>query len=138
MADIQFPASLGPGVFTMVVRDNNGNPSQVLEAADPFSIDLWWSIDRAAARVLGGRWEVAAYVESIGPGAERQIGNTQLVQLNGGTSYSTTITVPGGTLPDEPAGQSGAYKLVAVLTHRNFNRLSDVAAVAEGPVVRIG
>jgi hypothetical protein len=139
MADIQFPTSLGPGVFTLMVRDNNGNPSQVLEAAAPFSIDTWWSIDAAAARVLGGQWEVAAYVESIGPGQEKQVGSTRTVPLTGGTNYSTTITVPANTLVDDPAsGQSGAYKLVAVLTHRNFNKLSDVAALAEGPIVRIG
>jgi hypothetical protein len=30
------------------------------------------------------------------------------------------------------------YKLVTVLTHRNPGKISNVAAVAEGPTLRIG
>ncbi len=58
--------------------------------------------------------------------------------LNGGTTYSTDIVVAAGTLPNNlPAGQSGTYKLVTLLTHVNFGAVSDVAAVAEGPILRI-
>lgn len=139
--DIQFPNVLlaPPSKFDAQLLDNNGNPSNVLEAAADIKVQCNWTISGLAALLLGGQWEVAAYAESIGPGPERQIGNTVVVPLNGGTTYSATITVPANTLPDNPQPpQSGAYKIVVLLTHRNFGVVSDVAAVVEFPVVRIG
>ncbi|HEY9349088.1 MAG TPA: hypothetical protein VIP75_00240 [Acidothermales bacterium] len=139
MADIQFPNVLfGPGAFTATVVDNNGTPASVLDAGLPFTIQCSWNISALAALLLGGEWQVAAYVEAIGPGAEQQVGPTQTVPLNGGTNYATNIVVGAGTLPNNLGpGQSGAYKLVTLLTHRNFGSVSDVAAVAEGPILRI-
>ena len=140
MADIQFPnALLGPGQLLATVNDNNGNPTTVLDAGQQFTIDAIWSIDPVSALLMGGRWELAAYVESIGPGPEQQVGGTVLVPLNGGQAYAATVTVPSNTLPNNPAPpNSGVYKLVTVLTHRNFGQVSDVAAVVEGPILRIG
>jgi hypothetical protein len=140
MADIQFPnALLGPGQLLATVNDNNGNPTTVLDAGQQFSIDAIWSIDPVSALLMGGRWEIATYVESIGPGPEQQVGGTVQVPLNGGQAYAATVTVPANTLPNNPAPpNSGVYKLVTVLTHRNFGQVSDVAAVVEGPILRIG
>lgn len=140
MADIQFPNTLlGPGQLLATVNDNNGNPTTVLDAGQQFTIDAIWSIDPVSALLMGGRWEIAAYVESIGPGPEQQVGGTVLVPLNGGQAYAATVTVPPNTLPNNPAPpNSGVYKLVTVLTHRNFGQVSDVAAVVEGPILRIG
>jgi hypothetical protein len=107
MADIQFPSPLN-----VTVKDNNGAPSSVLEADTDFTIHAKWSIDRYSAAALSGRWELAAYVESIGQGPEKQIGLTAVVPLNGGTNY----------------------KLVTVLLLRGpFGKVSDVAGFVEGP-----
>ena len=140
MSDIQFPnLLLAPGNFTAQLLDNNGAPSNVLEAAKEIQIRCEWVISPLAALLMGGQWEVAAYAESIGPGPELQLGQTVVVPLNGGTNFAATIKVPANTLPDDPAPpRSGAYKIVALLTHRNFGKVSDVAAVVEFPVVRIG
>jgi hypothetical protein len=140
VALIQFPNKLfAPGHFDIVVNDNNGTPSSVLDAGLEFTIDAKWSIDPLAALLLGGQWEVAAYVESIGQGPEQQVGKTKVVPLDGGDKYKTTVRVPAHTLPNNPAPPiSGVYKLIVVLIHRNFNAVSDVAAVAEGPFLRIG
>jgi hypothetical protein len=81
MADIQFPT--GNGTLSVTVKDNNGAPSSVLEADQDFTIDAKWSIDKYSAAALGGKWELAAYVESIGAGPEKQIGKTVVVPLNG-------------------------------------------------------
>ena len=49
------------------------------------------------------------------------------------------IVVSAGTLPDNPAPPfSGAYKVVVLLTHRNFGATTDVVGIVEGPVLRIG
>jgi hypothetical protein len=140
MADIQFPNVLfGPGTFDAVVLDNNGAPSTVLDAGSPFTIRTNWTIDPLAALLLGGEWQVTAYVESIGPGPEQQVGPTVTVALNGGTTYNADLVVPANTLPNPPVPpDSGTYKLVTLLTHSNFGAVSDVAAVVEGPILRIG
>src|SRR6266702_4321060 len=104
MADMQFPnVLLGPGTFTAAVIDNNGAPSSVLEANQPFTIQCSWNISALAALLLGGQWQLAAYVESIGAGPEQEVGAAVTVALNGGTSYNATIVVPANTLPDDPA-----------------------------------
>ena len=140
MAAMQFPnVLLGPGTFDATIIDNNGAPSSVLEASAPFTIQCSWSISALAALLLGGQWQLAAYVESIGPGPEQEVGAAVTVPLNGGTNYNANIVVPANTLPDNPGpGQSGSYKVVMLLTHRNFGLVTDVAGVVEGPVVRIG
>lgn len=139
MTDIQFPnTNLGPGVINAVVKDNDGFPATVLDAGKDFTIEADWQIDALSALLLGGDWEVTAYVESIGPGFEDRVGGTR-TPLNGGQNYAAVITVPKNTLPDNPAPPvSGAYKLVTVLTHLNFGKITDVSAIVEGPVLRIG
>ncbi len=139
MAVIQFPdLLLAPGSFDAVVNDNNGNPSTVLDAGLDFTIRADWTISSLAALLMGGQWEVAAYVESIGPGREQQVGATEVRPLNGSTTYDAVITVPATTLPNNLGpGESGAYKVVVLLTHRNFGAVSDVSAIVELPVVRI-
>jgi hypothetical protein len=138
MASIQFPS--GNGTLDVTVKDNNGAPASVLEADTDFTIDAKWSIDKYSAAALGGKWELAAYVESIGQGPEKQVGKTEIVNLNGGTNYSATIKVPAGTLSDDPQPpRSGVYKLVTVLLLRGpFGKVSDVAGFVEGPMLRIG
>jgi hypothetical protein len=139
MAVIQFPNLLfNPGTFDATVQDNNGAPATVLEADQPFTIHCEWTISPLAALLMGGEFNVAAYVEAIGPGAEQQVGPTVVRPLNGGQTFSADIVVPPNTLPNNLGpGQSGAYKVVTLLTHRNFGAVSDVSAVVEGPVLRI-
>jgi len=138
MNDIQFPPT-GSGTLTISVVDNNGSSRTVLEASKPFTIEAVWTIDAESARVLGGRWELSAYVESFGPGFEGQVGPTRLQPLNGNTTYNDAIVVPANTFPDNPAAPSpGVYKVIVVLLLRNNNLITDVAAVAEGPLLRIG
>jgi hypothetical protein len=138
MSDIQFPnALLGPGNFFAEVQDNNGSPTEVLEAGRPIRVQTHWRISPLAALLLGGQWTVTVYVESIGPGPEQRVGS-ETRAVNGGQNYDALVTVPPNTLPnDPPQTTSGVYKVVTVLTHRNFGRPSNVAAVVEGPVIRI-
>jgi hypothetical protein len=139
MSDIQFPnALLGPGNFFAEVQDNNGSPTDVLEATRPIRVQTNWRISPLAALLLGGQWTVTVYVESIGPGPEQSVGSATIA-VNGGQNYDALVVVPANTLPNEPsATTSGVYKIVTVLTHRNFGKTSNVAAIVEGPVVRIG
>jgi hypothetical protein len=137
MAQIQFPNTLLSGTFTAEVKDNNGAPLEVLEAGAPFQVEAEWEINPVAALLLGGQWVVTVYVESIGQGPERRIGLTT-IPLSGGVKYNAIVQVPENTLPNDPAPPtSGVYKIVTVLTHRNFGRNTTVAAIVEGPIVLI-
>jgi hypothetical protein len=140
MADIQFPSTFfDPGTFTAVVNDNNNAPSTVLDAGQPFTISTTTDLSENARIFLGGTLDYAAYVEAIGPGVEQQVGATESFVLNNTSPINVTITVPANTLPDNLGpGQSGAYKLVVLMTHRNVaGVVTDIAAVVEGPVLRI-
>jgi hypothetical protein len=138
MVDIQVPVTLAPATFNATIVDNNGNPSTVLDAATNFTIVCDWQLSPAAAGALGGQFELSAYAESIGAGPEVQLGQTN-VAVNGSQNYGpVNIDVPANTLPDNvPPGQSGAYKVIALLTHSNFGVVTDIAAIVEFPVVRI-
>lgn len=66
-----------------------------------------------------------AYIESIGPGPEQQLGSTINVPVDPGrTDYDRTITVAGGALLGEGelhngVPVSGVYKIITVLQHMN-------------------
>lgn len=142
MADIQFPINLpfGPSTFTAEVLDNNGDPRNVIDAGLDWTIRTRTDLSNDAKNLLGGRFEYAAYVESIGPGPEQQVGALQVRVNNGTTPINVDIVVPGGQLPNNtpPGPVSGAYKVVVLLTHRdNGGVVTDVAAIVDGPVLRI-
>ena len=141
MADIQFPnVFFAPGTFEARVLDNNGDPRNVLDAGLAFTIRTRTVLSNNAATFLGGTFEYAAYVESIGPGPEQQVGNLETRVNNGTTPIDVDIVVSPGTLPNNvpPGPISGAYKLVVLLTHRdNAGAVTDVAAIVDGPVLRI-
>jgi hypothetical protein len=138
MADMQIQPLAGSGTFTATVLDNNGAPATVLDAGEDFTIHCEWEVDALAA-FIGGEYSVAAYVEAIGPGEEKQVGNTETRPAQGvlDLTYEADILVPAGTLPDNLGpGGSGAYKLVTLLTH-SFGAVTNVAAVDEERVLRI-
>jgi hypothetical protein len=74
---------------------------------------------------LGGTFQLRAYVESIGPGQEMQLGPDVIVPVVAGQmKYAKTIDIPGGTLLGEGelfggVPVSGVYKIIAVLQHMN-------------------
>jgi len=116
MADIQF-FPLPAGTFTVDnVVDNNGNPATVLEAALPFDVN--GEIIIAAGNAITGTATVTIYADQLGGPFDGSIGDTDVVIPGDGT-FPWTVTVPGGTLPDAPAGESNLYRLAAVLTMVN-------------------
>jgi hypothetical protein len=74
---------------------------------------------------LGGSFQLRAYVESIGPGQEMQLGaDVNVPVVAGQVDYTATIDIPGGTLLGEGEDfggvpVSGVYKIIAVLQHLN-------------------
>ena len=95
------------------VRDNNGAPARVLEAKDPFSV--LGRIEVRAGNAITGTATVTIYADQLGGPYDAAIGSVT-VNITGDGTFNWTVTVPGGTLPDAPAGGSNLYRLAAVLT----------------------
>lgn len=127
---IEWPSAPNTTSMSISLTDNWPAPPQgppnILVASLPCVVKV--SFDVAShGMTLGGRFQVRAYAESIGPGVEKLLGET-VVNVNPGqvTPYAADIHVPGGTLlgegqPDPVTGTpvSGVYKIVVVMQHLN-------------------
>ena len=153
-----FDPNKGPlfqGLFeTLAVLDpaqpgNTGN--LVLDPTQPYTVRMRWEIFGGEVPLylaaLSKQWRVAAYAESIGPGPEITLG-TDTVPVSTGVNDPTRpfgkiwehdLTVPAGTLPEDGAGNSGVYKIVAtVFLNSSIGAPGyDIAGFADGPLIRI-
>ncbi|TCO50239.1 hypothetical protein EV646_102313 [Kribbella antiqua] len=137
MAETDFDGlpGLDGAVTAVAIIDHDGNPNRVVDDQFPFDVTVKWSVTPpATAALLDGKWTIKVYAESMGPGPEKLIG-TATEAANGGPAYSTKITVPVSTLPSDVPPDSGAYKLLVVITYRNtLGVLTEMAAFSEGPM----
>jgi hypothetical protein len=137
-------AGAGPDVR---VLDPGGAPETIIDTDDTFTVQVRWSVEEPGAAVLGGRWLVRAYAESIGPGQEQQLGQTRFINVGNFTpiagppaarGYEANVAVPAGTLAAESATSSGVYKLAVIVTHENPNgSATALAGFSEGPVIQM-
>ena len=136
-------AGAGPDV---AVLDPGGAPETIIDTGDTFTVRVRWSVEEPGAAVLGGRWLVRAYAESIGPGQEEQLGQIRRVNVQNFTplagpparGYEANVDVPAGTLDAESATSSGVYKLAVIVTHENPNGSpTELAGHTEGPVIQM-
>ena len=144
MAELHiFPNPLtASGKFEAIVNDNAGLPTNVIEASLDFTVDCKWDIDAITASLLGGTWHVDLYAESIGGGFEGRLAGNFVDVVPGQQNYSSTITVPGGTLPNDTSvhplnDDSSVFKLVVVLRHHNGVVTTSITALSDGPVVLV-
>ncbi len=146
------------GEFTSAVLVSEvpaiGVSNLVLNPQQTFDIKVDWKIDGniaelwlSALAVASPNWVVTAYAESIGPGPEqilvaKDVPVLPLPSANAPFAYSTTLTVPANTLPEENPGDplvSGVYKLVVtVFLDSVFGSPGyDIMGFAEGPVIKM-
>jgi len=126
---IEWPTGPESSAMTVVVPDNwpspPAGPPNILVASIASTVNIGWTVPFPHNMNLGGSFQLRAYVESLGPGQELQLGPTLTVPVVAGQiNYTATIAIPGGTLLGE--GQlfggvpvSGVYKIIAVLQHLN-------------------
>lgn len=127
------------GKASATVKDPDGiePPSTIIQTDHAWEIQVAWEIAGVVAPFLGGEWFVEVYVESIGRGAEKQVGATKTVPLANGPvlqsarKYETKIRVPAGDVAE------GVYKLVTLISYRHGGVPLEMAAFVEGPLVRI-
>jgi hypothetical protein len=143
---LEFTPLTGAGPDVRVI-DPGGAPVTIIDTDDTPTIRVRWSVEEPGAAVLGGRWLVRAYAESIGPGQEEQVGQTRFVNVANFTpiagppaarGYEANVAVPAGTLAAESATSSGVYKLAVIVTHENPNGSpTELAGHSEGPVIQM-
>ena len=126
---VEFPSAPTSGDMTLEIPDNwpapPEGPPNILVASVPCNVNIGWEVPSPHNMALGGSFQLKAYVESIGPGQEMQLGATMTVPVVPfQIAYTATLGIPGGTLLGE--GQlfggvpvSGVYKIIAVLQHMN-------------------
>ena len=135
--------ALDGSITSIQLLDPDSTPNTVLDRNLPFSVNVAWEIHpKAPAMALGGDWVVRAFVESVGPGPEMQVGATVFVPVStglvtaSGKSFTASVNVPANTLPAN-APASGIYKLVVVVTHTNFGVKTEIAGFVEGPLFEV-
>ena len=143
---LEFTPLTGAGPDVRVI-DPGGAPATIIDTGDTPTIRVRWSVEEPGAAVLGGRWLVRAYAESIGPGQEQQLGSTRFVNVANFTpiagppparGYEANVDVPAGTLDAESATSSGVYKLAVIVTHENpTGAPTELAGFSEGPVIQM-
>ena len=138
-------AVIDPGYF--------GNPpgNLVLNPDQDFTIEMDWNLDDPLAPLwlaaLAGNWVVTAYAESVGPGPDLLVATVNVptasaVSAGVKRSFTATLTVPAGTLPEENPGdptRSGVYDIV-LTTFLNSNLGTagyDIMGFADGPRVKV-
>jgi hypothetical protein len=107
------------GQFTANVFDPGGAPANVIRRSQAWEIRCEWFIDGGLASSLGGRWELSAALEALGPGAEL-VTPTQVIALDGrtgpGTPYSGQIAFPANSI-NLGGAQKVPFKVVALLNY---------------------
>ena len=122
---IEWPG--GPTSSTMSVDVLPAGTPDIVAAHLPCNVNIQWTVPPPFNTIIGGSFQLRAYVESIGPGPEKQIGPTITVPVVfGQINYTSTIPVLANTLLgegdiDPSTGQpvSGVYEIVAVLQQLN-------------------
>lgn len=124
---IQWGTTLFSSNMSHKVKDNDSAPSDVLQAGTPFQIEVKWDVPPALASLIGAgdSFRLRTYAESIGPGQELQVGNTETeTGVLNKTSYTHTMNVNPNPLLGEGVAfngvpVSGIYNIVVVLQHLN-------------------
>jgi hypothetical protein len=140
----EFPPALTGSGPSVVVLDPGGAPNTIIQRQDAFTIRTTFAVNQPGASLLGGQWQMRAYVESIGPGQEVQVGTAALAVSAGVPAvgparleYTLNVIVPGNLLQAEDNNDSGVYKIVVVITHQNFGGPTVLAGFSEGPVIQV-
>lgn len=126
-----------------------GTSNLVVNPNEHFHIRVEWEVVGNAspiwlAALSSSRWDVTAYVESMGPGDEKFAAKSPPIAVGDPSglthNYSADLVVPAGTLKESNPGdptQSGLYKIVVTVFLNSPHGLPgyDMMGYAEGPIV---
>ena len=128
------PAITGD-VDSLVVLDPGFAPNTIIPRDQGCTVRINWHMNGLLALGLGGSWTVSAFLESIGPGIDRQFSVN--VSLSAGTivapnrkDFQADVPVPAGV-------NAGIYKLVVAVTYTEpGGTAGPLAAYQEGAMLQ--
>ena len=132
----QLPPFLSGAIDTQV-HDTGGAPINIVRLSDPWHVHIQWNVTGSIVPLINGTWHIKVYAESMGPGAEMEVGSLDVLvnaeALVGMTrSYNRLIVVPGNL-----AGLTdGVYRVTTVLTIENGGSRGMIAAFDQGPLMQ--
>lgn len=138
-----FPKFLFAGAITSLQQENGGAfPETIIRTTQDWSVTVSWVTTGLATGMIAGEWRLHLYLESIGPGADRNLFDDddadRIIPLAPGPSpvhYSVKVDVPAGRITAPAAGR--LYKLVATLTYiEPGGTAGPMAAFEEGPILQ--
>ncbi|MBI1278663.1 MAG: hypothetical protein GC179_11105 [Anaerolineaceae bacterium] len=135
-----FEPQLAPfisGTIDTQVHDTDLQPLNIVRLSDPWHVHVQWSVNGSIVPLIAGTWHVRVYAESMGPGAEMEVGSLDVAvnaePLSGlSRSYDRRIIVPANL-----AGLTdGVYRITTVLTIDNGGARGMIAAFDQGPLMQ--
>jgi len=102
-------------------------PKTIIRTDQEWTIHLVWRTTGSATAMIGGKWHVHAYLESMGPGNDFSLidPNDHHIDLRPGDSpidYPVELDVPAGVVHFDPGimDNTGIYKLVVAVTYEDL------------------
>ena len=131
------------GTITSVQHEHGGaDPQSIIRTDQSWAVNINWTTTGLATGMITGAWHLHVYLESIGPGADLDLVDTDagqhIIPLTPGVSpinYFVHFDVPAGRVPAPPAGS--LYKLAVTLTYFDATGApGPMAAFQEGPLLQ--
>jgi hypothetical protein len=120
-----------------VILDPGDSPTVIIDDDLEWKIRVTWKAVGAAVAWKTGKVTVDAFVESMGPGVEKQLTSAFVDIKKSKVDYEAMITVAAGDVAI-PAGQSSiAVKLTTTLTAKDLGgNVIPMAGFVEGPILQ--
>lgn len=132
------------GNVSLTVLDPSGiAPTTIIQTDHAWQVRVNWFINGVVAPFIGGKWKVRVFAESMGNGAEKQIGDTMEVDLNSTPplptprNYTTTLNIPRFADDAVKGLDKGLYRLTTAVLYENLLVPLEMAGFQEGPIVQI-
>lgn len=127
------------GTIDCSVHEHGGTtPTTIIRTDTSWAVNVRWMLEGILASMIAGRWHVHVLLESIGPGPEYSLYDSDAdlaLDPGGDGNYFVHFDVPANRV--EAGHEGSAYKMVVTLTYRNpAGQPGPIAAYFEGPVLQ--
>jgi hypothetical protein len=142
--DPLFPDDLTGEITAVNIYDHDETElNRVIEIGALWDVEVKWQLTGHDAGAIGGKWHVQVSLESMGPGPEDVVAETDkpMDEVEAASDAHNRYWVQrfdGLSSPVNDAGEPvpGVYKLVTLITYFDVdNHPSDMAGFMEGPLI---
>jgi hypothetical protein len=137
--ETQLPGITIANFTSTVVEVGGAAPVTIIGTDQNWRIDVHWETSGILSQFLPGTWHVEGYIETVGLGQEKEVGQVDVPLTPGpGTlMYDASINVPAGTVVPVGGEPSVPVRLVVAVTYRFANNHpGPMAGYLEGPIIQ--